>query len=170
MTPTPTKTTVPTTVPSTATTVPTTKPTTPGGSGGTGTPTVTQTMVPTSLQTTAPPTVAPTPTVTIPGDLCPLVPAPTGPVTVITAPTVITEPGFYRIGTDVYNTTVPVWLDIRVSDVTIDGNGHTIDGIDGHGTYGIRVRGDGGAPHAREGRALGPHLRHQGGEFRRRDC
>ena len=132
MTPTPTR-----------TTVPTTKPTTPGGNGGTGTPTVTLTTIPTSLPTTAPPTIAPTPTVTIPGDLCPLVPAPTGPVTVINGPTVITEPGFYRIGTDVYNTTVPVWLDIRVSDVTIDGNGHTIDGIDGHGTYGIRVRGDG---------------------------
>ena len=132
MTPTPTR-----------TTVPTTRPTTPGGNGGTGTPTVTLTTVPTSLPTTAPPTIAPTPTVTIPGDLCPLVPAPTGPVTVINGPTVITEPGFYRIGTDVYNTTVPVWLDIRVSDVTIDGNGHTIDGIDGHGTYGIRVHGDG---------------------------
>ena len=64
-------------------------------------------------------------------------------MTVITAPTVITEPGFYQIGTDVYNTTAPVWLDIRVSNVVIDGNGHTIDGVDGHGTYGIRVRGDG---------------------------
>ncbi len=64
-------------------------------------------------------------------------------MTVISGPTVITEPGFYRIGTDVFDTHVPVWLDIRVSNVIIDGNGHTIDGVDKDGTYGIRVRGTG---------------------------
>lgn len=55
----------------------------------------------------------------------------------------IGEPGFYRLASDVRDTTAPVWLDIRASGVVLDGMGHTIDGIDADGSVGIRVLGDG---------------------------
>lgn len=57
--------------------------------------------------------------------------------------TVIEAPGYYVLGTGVVNTTAAVWLDVRASDVTIDGMGRRIDGVDRTGSYGIRVRGDG---------------------------
>ena len=141
MTPTPT-TSAPTTAP---TTTVTTQPTIDDGGEGTTVPTTAPTTAAptTAVPTTVPTTATPTPTPTIEPDLCPLDPAPTGPVTAITGPTAITEPGFYRIETDAVNTTVPVWLEVRASNVTIDGMGHTIDGVDEDGTYGIRVRGDG---------------------------
>ena len=57
----------------------------------------------------------------------------------------ITEPGFYVLGGDVVDTPATVWLEIRVSGVTIDGMGHTIDsdGKDPFWSHGILVRGDG---------------------------
>ena len=58
------------------------------------------------------------------------------------ARTVITEPGFYAIGSGVVDSNLSVWLEIRVSNVTLDGMGHTIDGVDGFNTHGIRVRGE----------------------------
>jgi hypothetical protein len=106
-------------------------------------PTTVPTTVPTTIPTTTPPTVSPTPTRTVDPGLCPVDPLPTGPVTEITGPTVITDPGFYALGSGVVDTNLTVWLDIRVSNVTVDGMGQIIDGIDGFGTYGIRVRGDG---------------------------
>ncbi len=148
---TPTKTTVPGTpdepsgpvippvaTPSTTivTTLPSTEPT--ASPTRTGTATGTPSLAPTGTQTGTP-----TPVVTIQPDLCPVLPVPTGPVTVIDRSTVITAPGFYALGAGVVNTTALVWLDIRASDVTIDGMGRRIDGVDRSGSYGIRVRGDG---------------------------
>ena len=111
-------------------------PSTTGPAGGT------TTGIP-SVSPTAPQTISPWPSVTIPADLCPVLPGPTGPVTVIDRSTVIEAPGYYVLGTGVVNTTAAVWLDVRASDVTIDGMGRRIDGVDRTGSYGIRVRGDG---------------------------
>jgi len=58
-------------------------------------------------------------------------------------PTVISQPGSYQIDRDVRNTTTPIWIIVTVSNVTIDGRGHTIDGTDADDSYGILVRGDG---------------------------
>ncbi|WP_048145000.1 NosD domain-containing protein [Methanosphaerula palustris] len=68
---------------------------------------------------------------------------PIGPPSVITQPIVITQPGYYVIDTDVHNTTAPIYIDIRTSNVTIEGNGHTIDGVDSDNSFGIRVLGNG---------------------------
>ena len=53
--------------------------------------------------------------------------------------TVITEPGAYVLQTDITGSGVPVCIDIRSSDVTFDGNGHTISGLGTFNTYGVSV-------------------------------
>lgn len=47
----------------------------------------------------------------------------------IVAPTTITNPGYYRLTNDVVNYTGNSCILIQASDVTLDGNGHTIAGI-----------------------------------------
>ena len=131
-------TTVPTTVP--ATTVPaTTVPSTTGQTMTLPTTAFPKTTVPTGTV----PGVRPTPVPTIDTALCPPLVEPSGPVTEITGPAVITAPGYYVLDPGAVNTTAPVYIEVRSSGVTIDGMGRTIDGVDGHGTYGILVRGDG---------------------------
>ena len=68
----------------------------------------------------------------------------TAPVPVPTpAPLVITAPGTYSIAADGYNGRVTP-IEIRSSNVVLDGGGHTIDGSDQPGTCGIRIVGGGG--------------------------
>ena len=102
------------------------------------------TTVPVTTAPTSPsPTRQPTPVPTIDQALCPPPAVPSGPVTTLTGPSVITAAGYYVLGAGATNTTAPVFLDVRASSVVIDGMGHTIDGVDRGGSYGIRVRGDG---------------------------
>ena len=152
-TPTPAGTTAGTTAP---TTVPgTLQPTlTPTGTSPVPTdqgPQPTRTGVPTirTQEPTATPTpwptgtfVLPTPPIDMPTPVSGLCPAPqgsTGDETLITGPTRITSPGFYRFADSFVDVNETVWLEVVASNVTIDGNGHTLDGRDGFGTHGIRV-------------------------------
>lgn len=54
---------------------------------------------------------------------------------------VIDSPGAYELTADITNSTNTTCLDIRSSDVTFDGNGHTIDGVDADGTVGVFANG-----------------------------
>ena len=102
------------------------------------------TAVPTTIEPkTTVPTTQPTTAPTIDTLLCPPPAVPPGSASVITGPTVITAPGYYVLGTSPVNTTAQVFIEVRASDVTIDGMGRTVDGVDEGGSYGIRVRGDG---------------------------
>lgn len=64
--------------------------------------------------------------------------APVAAFTWITGPTVITEPGEYRLANDIVNSDAPACIDIVTSGVTIDGRGHLIDGVRAPGSVGIR--------------------------------
>ena len=159
-TPTPAGTTPGTTVPTTAPgtlqptpgltgTQPATLPTSPAPT--TQAPSPTRTGVPTvrTQEPTATPTpwptgtfVLPTPPVDMPTPipgLCPPLLVSTGSETPITGPTRITSPGFYRFADSFIDVNETVWLEVYASNVTIDGNGHSLDGRDGFGTHGIRV-------------------------------
>ncbi|WP_435360028.1 right-handed parallel beta-helix repeat-containing protein [Haloarchaeobius sp. DFWS5] len=50
--------------------------------------------------------------------------------TEVTSCRVIDEPGQYELTTDITNSTAETCIEIAASDVTFDGNGHTIDGDD----------------------------------------
>ncbi len=166
-TPTPSPITTGTTVPPTTKptyTVPPTKPTFPTASptsttpaptpSVTATPNVTVTVTPTpnvtvtvtptgNITPTIAPTVTPYPTSTI---IPPVPPVPTPPANVraITGPIVITEPGYYLLQNDIVGTDALVAIDIRSSDVIVNGNGHTISGNGLFNTYGVSAyHGDG---------------------------
>jgi beta propeller repeat protein/parallel beta-helix repeat protein len=66
--------------------------------------------------------------------------------TPITSCTVITVPGHYTIGADIVDSGCPVAIDIRSSDVLLDGLGHLVDGRDTAGSTGIRVTADPDVP------------------------
>ncbi len=67
--------------------------------------------------------------------------SPTGPVPVPTpARLIITSPGTYSVGADGYDGRVTP-IEIRSSNVVLDGGGHTIDGSSQPGTCGVRVIG-----------------------------
>ena len=141
-------------------TVPPTKPTTPPVTGttiaptgttpaptpsGTETPNVTVTPTPNVTVTVTPtgnitptiaPTVTPYPTSTIVTPVPP-VPSPPSNVRSITGPIVITEPGYYLLQNDIIGTDALVAIDIRSSDVVVNGNGHTISGNGLFNTYGV---------------------------------
>jgi parallel beta-helix repeat protein len=51
----------------------------------------------------------------------------------------IDKPGYWRLENDIWNNNSNICLEIVVSDVILDGNGHIIDGIDGASSYGIYV-------------------------------
>ncbi|MFC5973894.1 right-handed parallel beta-helix repeat-containing protein [Halomarina salina] len=48
--------------------------------------------------------------------------------------TVIDEPGEYRLTTDITNESTSSCIEIEAENVTFDGDGHTIDGVDGDGS------------------------------------
>src|SRR5665647_1758815 len=67
-----------------------------------------------------------------------------GPIvrgTVTTLPIVITSPGTYTLDRDYTNLAGSVAIDVRCSDVVIDGAGHTLDGTDAANSLGVKVHG-----------------------------
>jgi parallel beta-helix repeat protein len=56
----------------------------------------------------------------------------------ISGPTVISSPGTYVLTQDIATGQSPA-IAIRCSNVVFDGNGHTIDGVDASGSFGIQV-------------------------------
>src|SRR5665647_3144332 len=56
----------------------------------------------------------------------------------ISGPTVISSPGTYVLTQDIATGQSPA-IAIRCSNVVLDGNGHTIDGTDAGGSFGIQV-------------------------------
>lgn len=63
--------------------------------------------------------------------------------TPINSCTTISSPGTYELQTDITNSAANTCILINSSDVHLDGNGHTIDGIDDIGSAGIYVEGSG---------------------------
>ncbi len=61
----------------------------------------------------------------------------------INGPTVISIPGTYVLGQDI-STTQGTAIKIQCSNVVLDGNGHTIDGVDANGSFGILVNSNSG--------------------------
>lgn len=57
----------------------------------------------------------------------------------ITAPTVITEPGYYILQNDIINSDTDVCIEIRANDVVLDGQGHTISGIFKYQSIGLKA-------------------------------
>ncbi len=62
----------------------------------------------------------------------------------ITGPTVISTPGTYILGQDI-NVNQGTPIKIQSSNVIFDGDGHTINGADASGSFGIMVSGNNGA-------------------------
>jgi parallel beta-helix repeat protein len=62
-----------------------------------------------------------------------------GETTEIDSCTTITESGTYLLTEDIENSEAGTCISIETSDVTLDGNGHTIDGTDANRTDGIRA-------------------------------
>ncbi|MFC7132673.1 MULTISPECIES: choice-of-anchor D domain-containing protein [Salinibaculum] len=62
-------------------------------------------------------------------------------VTSLTGCAVIDQPGHYELGSNVFESTATVCLDIRTSDVFVDGGGHRLDGTDTSGSAGVRIDG-----------------------------
>lgn len=56
---------------------------------------------------------------------------------IATLPYSITSPGYYILDTDCSDVTWSYAIRIGASDVVLDGNGHTLDGIDTTNTYGV---------------------------------
>ena len=63
--------------------------------------------------------------------------------TAVSSCTTITSPGQYVLTTDIENSGASACLSIRANGVTLDGGGHTVDGVDATGTYGVLVGGSG---------------------------
>src|SRR5665647_406139 len=63
--------------------------------------------------------------------------------TLVTGPMVITEPGTYQLGQDIPAGGAGVCIEVLCSDVTIEGNGHTIEGSGGEYSCGVLVHGSG---------------------------
>ncbi|WP_440949998.1 PKD domain-containing protein [Methanosphaerula subterraneus] len=61
----------------------------------------------------------------------------------VTGPTMITEPGTYQIGQDISAGDAGVCIQVLCSDVTIEGNGHTLEGSGGDYSCGVLVHGSG---------------------------
>lgn len=62
----------------------------------------------------------------------------------VTGPVVITAPGTYELGADIAGANASI--EIRASDVVLDGNGHAIIGTGAGALAGILVQGGAGAP------------------------
>ena len=61
----------------------------------------------------------------------------------VTGPIVITEPGIYQLEQDIPAGGARVCIEVLCSDVTIEGNGHTIGGSGGEYSCGVLVHGSG---------------------------
>lgn len=86
--------------------------------------------------------VTPAPTPLLPETIVPgitAVPQPPADAIPVTGPIVITKPGYYLLMNDIQHTDEVVCVDIRCSDVTFNGNGHTISGRNVFNTYGVSV-------------------------------
>jgi parallel beta-helix repeat protein len=68
-----------------------------------------------------------------------------GPVSAVsvTGPMVITEPGTYQLDQDISAGDAGACIKILCSDVTIEGNGHTLEGSGGDSSCGVLVHGSG---------------------------
>lgn len=64
----------------------------------------------------------------------------------VTGPVVITAPGTYELGADIAGAGENAAIEVRASDVVIEGNGHTIVGSSARDLPGILVQGTAGAP------------------------
>ncbi|WP_137289752.1 NosD domain-containing protein [Natronorubrum halophilum] len=64
--------------------------------------------------------------------------------TEISGPLVIDQPGCYAINESVADSSADVYVEIRSSDVILEGANHTIDGSDGFDTIGVYVNGTAG--------------------------
>lgn len=60
----------------------------------------------------------------------------------VTGPVVIDRPGTYVLQKDIISTSEPVCIEIRSSDVTLEGNGHVISGKDISNSCGVLVHGE----------------------------
>lgn len=60
----------------------------------------------------------------------------------VTGPVVIDRPGTYELQKDIISTSEPVCIEIRSSDVTLEGNGHVISGKDISNSCGVLVHGN----------------------------
>jgi parallel beta-helix repeat protein len=83
-------------------------------------------------------TTVPAPDLATPGSAA-LDPAPRG--VVASLPVVITTPGTYTLDRDYLNLGVALAIDVRCSNVVIDGGGHIVDGLDGANSAGVQVHG-----------------------------
>jgi beta propeller repeat protein len=63
----------------------------------------------------------------------------TGPTPITAGCTVIDQPGYYTLSADLINSACPIAIDIRCSDVLLDGLGHLVDGQDTAGSTGIQI-------------------------------
>jgi parallel beta-helix repeat protein len=57
----------------------------------------------------------------------------------ITGPITITTPGYYVLNSDVLNGPATAYITVRSSGVTIDGNGHILDGVSTSNSSGIQI-------------------------------
>lgn len=58
--------------------------------------------------------------------------------------TTISEPGTYELTADIGNSDADRCLLIETADVTLEGNGHLVDGVDGPNSFGVYVDADAG--------------------------
>ncbi|WP_435158315.1 hypothetical protein [Haladaptatus sp. DFWS20] len=58
--------------------------------------------------------------------------------TPINSCTTITQPGEYELTQDITDSPDTTCIDIQADDVVLDGNGHTIDGVDAVNTVGVQ--------------------------------
>ena len=57
----------------------------------------------------------------------------------ISSCTIISTPGTYTLTAGIYNSSATNCIEITASNVTLDGNGNVIDGVDTSGTHGVHV-------------------------------
>jgi len=66
-----------------------------------------------------------------------------GSAIAVTGPVVIDKPGSYELTKDILDTKAPVGIEIRCSNVVLDGKGHRITGVDAANSAGILIHGSG---------------------------
>lgn len=63
-------------------------------------------------------------------------------VTTIDSCTTIEEPGHYRLGADIENSDASTCIEIETSDVVLDGDGRTVDGVNNDSSIGVSIDGN----------------------------
>jgi hypothetical protein len=76
---------------------------------------------------------------------CAIVPAGATDLTYTGQKIVISEPGSYVLANDIMDNLQIIGIEIRASDVVLDGDGHLVDGRDSEHSTGIYVNGLSGA-------------------------